>query len=362
MYEASRFLYDNVLASGTVTVSSQKTGAVGGAQKTAGGDAIGTAIMYASGDYSGTENLDYTIQVYNVLGGKSIGQAKVRWRTSATSPGAWEATDILTTTNNVTMSNGVTFRFVSAGTGNDFEGLDTWTVRAYATWSPSRLSDGLKGTTFKTGNLSTLTVTVDCGAAQDVSALAIVTHNLTSSATVTLYADSDSGFSPADQTLGPYAMTADTPYVLYFATLAYRYWRVAIADATNPDGYMEIDTLFLGDYTELDGNAEWGSQEEHDVFAFENQTPVGVYRESVANSIRRLTLNYPVITSTEFDSIQACYDAVRFLGSGVSKGFLFHLFSDVPSSIRLVRFASSLSRTYRRKGLDSITLSLEELV
>ena len=96
-------------------------------------------------------------------------------------------------------------------------------------------------------------VNLDCDTerAQGVflDTLAILNHNLTSSATVNLIGSNSSTFA----TLGvviPLEVRADDPNVYYVAqalpTAGYRYWRVSIDDASNPDGYLEIGTIVFG--------------------------------------------------------------------------------------------------------------------
>jgi hypothetical protein len=77
--------------------------------------------------------------------------------------------------------------------------------------------------------------------------LAILGHNFTTSATVTLQGSNDNTFSST-----PFAETlfVERENMYYIApTLpltSYRYWRIVVTDVTNTDGYIQIGTIVFG--------------------------------------------------------------------------------------------------------------------
>jgi hypothetical protein len=77
----------------------------------------------------------------------------------------------------------------------------------------------------------------------------IVSHNLTSSATVYIQANAtDVWTSPSVNEV----CTVATLMTHKFATTqTYRYWRVTFADATNTDGYIRFSKLWLSRYIDL---------------------------------------------------------------------------------------------------------------
>lgn len=103
-------------------------------------------------------------------------------------------------------------------------------------------------------------LTIDFGSAVAADALALVAHNLTESATLRMRGASTAAnvtAAPAVDTTAVSAWPAsgkptdpDWPY--YFSLLtwsnavAYRYWRLDIADSTNPAGYVQAGRLFAG--------------------------------------------------------------------------------------------------------------------
>jgi hypothetical protein len=102
-------------------------------------------------------------------------------------------------------------------------------------------------------------VTIDLGAACACNALVLVGHNLSSAATlrvrgaasaaaVTASPVVDSGADSAWPSSGKHS-DPDWPQefsLVRFTSGTYRYWRLDIADDSNPDGYVEAGRLFIG--------------------------------------------------------------------------------------------------------------------
>jgi len=98
-------------------------------------------------------------------------------------------------------------------------------------------------------NVVSATLTCDTELAQGVyvDTLAIINHNLSGSATVTLQASNDSGFATV-----PFSTELDYEEnnMYYIApTLpitSYRYWRLDITDAGSSDNFLRIGTIVFG--------------------------------------------------------------------------------------------------------------------
>lgn len=104
----------------------------------------------------------------------------------------------------------------------------------------------------RTGTTTELELTFDMIAAVSVQQVAILNHNFTTAATVTLAGATNSAFSPTAISLG-LTSVIDLPILGEFSALqTYRYWRLTVSDATNPDGYLEIGHVSLGPYDEFD--------------------------------------------------------------------------------------------------------------
>jgi hypothetical protein len=97
---------------------------------------------------------------------------------------------------------------------------------------------------------TTAQVVIDCGSALEVSCIGLAGLNVTDDATITVEANSsDSWGAP------PFSTSLDVAETMlkFIATQTYRYWRVTIADATNPDGYVATGRVHLGEYLQMPG-------------------------------------------------------------------------------------------------------------
>ncbi len=190
-----RFLYDNLVTlASMISVSSLRTGLVYGPKKTG----TGSATMNAAGDFSGTEDLRYTVEIDSVAGGAEIGQATFKW---SDGNGSWNATGVTTSASPITLNNGVTVAFV-AGSGDDFVLADRWDFLAVNLFNASKLIDWHRDRRYRSAGLSSPnTITIDLGSAQEVEALALWDHNLTDGATITVLAVEDEPGVPIDPEL-----------------------------------------------------------------------------------------------------------------------------------------------------------------
>lgn len=102
---------------------------------------------------------------------------------------------------------------------------------------------------FRFADLTGGYIDFDLTEAKDVSCVAIVS-NLTASATITLKGHSDES-SWASPSVEETVSAADRNLIHYFTSSSYRYWRLEIADASNPDGYIEVSRVFLGTYLQM---------------------------------------------------------------------------------------------------------------
>lgn len=99
------------------------------------------------------------------------------------------------------------------------------------------------------GDTALVSLMCDTGLPQGafVDTLAMLGHNLTKSATVTLQGSNVSDYS----TIGfNVALTTEELNMYYIApdlpTAGYRYWRLVLEDPTNPAGFLSVGTLIFG--------------------------------------------------------------------------------------------------------------------
>jgi len=356
MYGNTRFLYDNkITTAGMLTPSSQADGVITGAAK----QGTGAAAMNTGGAYSGQSTLIYTVQIDDVTGGNEIGQATFRWRTSDTTAGAWEAESVTTATAMTALSNGVEIGFV-AGSDDDFDGNELWTFYAYPSFGAEKLLDRDRGTGWRsaTDDIENVTLTIDLGAAVNITACVLFDHNLMAGATVTLKANTtDAWGSPAyTQVL----TIADA--IITYLDQTYRYWQIEIDDAANPDAYLEIGELFLGAYLELETNAEWGAEQNRVWRTQENTTGWGVRQQYAHTRQDAWILNYPNLSNTDMTALQTMYAAIYNTTTGVVTPLFLHLFSDEVDVFLVTPTEPELPRAYAYYPRNATTLNFTEVV
>jgi len=83
--------------------------------------------------------------------------------------------------------------------------------------------------------------------------LAILNHNMTTSATVVIEGSNDAGFATSES----FSLSQARDNTYYIAPqlpiASYRYWRFNIDDATNSDGFIEIGAILFGSATIFSG-------------------------------------------------------------------------------------------------------------
>lgn len=246
MPDKCRFLYSNILADGvtTITGNSVKTGTILDALK----DGSGSAVLTTAGTYTADQDLEYTVEIDSVAGGAEVGQSTFRWRTSVSV--GWEASGVTTATTAIALNNGVTVQWAS-GTGDDFVLGDLWYFKAINRFATSNLHDTDRDTVYRSEDVTgTKTFVFDFGSDTQFNSVILLDHNFTNSATINIEANAtDSWGAPTFSE----SITYNANKILHYTTTTpnLRYARLTIADASNPDGYIEMSEVFIGSYLEL---------------------------------------------------------------------------------------------------------------
>ena len=112
--------------------------------------------------------------------------------------------------------------------------------------------DDLVGKPWRSTGDTSEQLVFDLGSAKQIKAIGIHVFNLTSAATVKVQANATNSWgSPTlDDTV---AMVTDADSnvlerLVWTGNQTLRYWRIDIADAANPDGYIQIGRVIGGDY------------------------------------------------------------------------------------------------------------------
>lgn len=177
-----RFMYENFISGPEgLSVSSARPGLVGSPAP----QALGSAVCYADGEHTGSQDQVFTLEIDSIDEGSEVGQASFRWKRASTD--GWEASGLSTTNNLLTLTDGVRIKWVS-GTGQDFYKGDAWHILAVGSQGAAALMDRDRDTAWRTTGYAAEHLTADLDQAQEVKALVLADHNLSDGATAILKA------------------------------------------------------------------------------------------------------------------------------------------------------------------------------
>ena len=163
--------------------------------------------------------------------------------------------------------------------------------------------------TWRSTSPTAQTIVCNLGSALAVNTIAVLGHNLSGSAAVTVEAHaSDSWGAPSFTT----SMTYNSAAILKFlaSNETYQYWRFTLDDATNSDGYVEAGRIWLGTYLTIDPS----SLLNFTVIKRRSDTVVyGRDRQKYATEgvgWREFNLSFPRTSGTALTSVLTMYDTV----------------------------------------------------
>lgn len=332
-----RFLYNNLItAASMISVSSLRAGIVTAAIK----DGTGSAVLNPSGAFSGTEDLEYTVEIDSIAGGAEVGQATFRWSDGG---GSWNANGVTTSAINILLNNGVYINWTS-GSGADFVVGDKWYLKGINLFNAERLIDLDRDHRYRSGALGAPnTITIDLGSAQEVKALIIMDHNFTSGAVLLLEADDADTFdSDGGSAQFSEAVTYNATIIVHYLSAATtkRHWRLSVTDAGNGDGYVEVGEIFLGSYLELTYNYSEGFSEETEFLMEQNRTPYGVGQDRYYNSRATFDFEWKAMPAADVTSLKTLIAAVASRALGTFNPFWFNKDSTTPNDSYLVKLES----------------------
>ena len=352
-----RFLYQNRIGTGTaITASSTAAGFVGAAvPRVANGS--GAAIF--SGTYTGN---DPSLTTVEIDGAGDTGAATFKWRNSATAPGAWEASGVATAAADTSLGDGVRVRFSDGASSPAFEAGDRWQATATRFRAAKRTFELDPNTAWRSGTPSDPeSLVFDLGSAQEVKAAAVYGHNISSGGTVKIQGNTaDAWGAPAlEETIA--WRTGTLHRYLTSATKTYRYWRLLIeGDSGNPDGYIEVSEVYLGDYFEPDYAFEWGNVRGDEAFEIRQETESKVEKAVLLNRGEAAFLPYRHVTGAQRDLFQAMFRAVKDVSGERDKPLFAHLDVDDPAALLLMRLEGRFAPVEERPDDYAFELTLRE--
>lgn len=110
------------------------------------------------------------------------------------------------------------------------------------------------GKAWRTGGIVSESVTINLGTTTEaVRAILVAGHNLTLSGTVEgLHSTDNVSFTSLGVRTASWATTGGNTKIVsfFFASLSKQYWRIVLKDPTNPDNFIKVGRIFVGDYWE----------------------------------------------------------------------------------------------------------------
>jgi len=152
-------------------------------------------------------------------------------------------------------------------------------------------------------------IVIDPGQANQASVIALMNHNLTSGATVTIQGNSSDLWTspPFSQSL---SFKAPDMYDMFTAE-TWRYWRLVVDDSARPLADIKIGELILGTLTELDRNYDWDLKEEQIYKNIVHETEGGNFWSYELFDRKSWTMKFSDLTGSQLGEIKALMETVR---------------------------------------------------
>ncbi len=301
-----RFFHTSfVTAASQITPSSVATGRTSRAQKSGSG----TGDMTASGDFSGSEDADYLAQI-DATGTGELGSATFRW--SDNDGQTIEASAVTTASAVQTLSSAVNVAFTSTAGATDYVAGDLWRFKAFLPYGKAKLIDRDPDTEWRGSTVaSTVYLVFDALTDKAPSTLILYEHNLTSAATIRIQGSGDPAFGTltVDE-----AVTWAADRIAHDITSVPRhlhYWRVALTDTGNPDGFPRIADVFLGNFTQPTRSFALGDIRRKRRLAQREQMRSGRWIGGLNIVVEEFELTFDALSADDKDALLAVYDALN---------------------------------------------------
>ncbi len=163
---------------------------------------------------------------------------------------------------------------------------------------------------WRTTNPNTQHYTIDAGVGLTIPAdcAAIAGHNISSGATIKIMAHPTNAWGAPD--LEVIFTWGAGPMMAFFASTAKRFWRFEIDDPANPDGYLQIGRLGLGEYLQMPP-IEPGAELPVMTTAQRSIAPGGQVFGQGGVRLLASAFSLPIISQTERQAIRGMFDEVE---------------------------------------------------
>jgi len=186
-----------------------------------------------------------------------------------------------------------------------------------------------------------------------IQSIAIINHNLTTTATIHIEASNNPAFPPAETT--QFTMNVGTTKVDVFAqinsgAIGKDRWRIIIDDTGNPDNNLEIGELWFSEkHVEFIQSFNFGFTRDREFLQTVNTTRSGNSTVADFGLQKSFVLDWSILTDAARDQIIKLIEDSK----GAFKPFLFIPNPALPEVIE-VRFESRISETLTSFGRHSI--------
>lgn len=212
---------------------------------------------------------------------------------------------------------------------NLINAISSVTLTATSTTVPvTNIAHHQLGKAWRTSGIISESVTINLGTTTEaVKAVCIAGHNLTTGGTVEALHSTD---NVTFTSLGVKSAGNAKIITFFFSSLSRQYWRVTLKDPTNPDNYIKVGRIFLGDYWEPANQImrQW-SVELVDETTVEKSIGGQKWR-NLRDSFSRISFRLPHLTNNE--AIQNFMNFIRRIGNKDS--IFVSLFSDGSATLR----------------------------
>ncbi|KKN67747.1 hypothetical protein LCGC14_0458950 [marine sediment metagenome] len=353
----SRFLYNNLITSGnSLTIDSVKPGIATTALK----DGTGSASMSTDGLFTGSQDLEYLIDIHDIGSGESgasqVDQAKFQWSTTTTS---WVASGVTATSGATDLNNGVSVAF-TAGTGDDFALNDRWYFKGINFFNAEKMVDWDRDTRYRSDDVSGSSISINLGTSYTVSSLVLYDHNFSTGVSITFSGATKSNWVDGMPEVSE-SVTYGVTKILHFLTSAasYPFWRVEINDSGNADGYIEIGELFLGDYFEPTGIWIGEANRSTQTIFGTNTNLYGKKDLRFFNQKKILEYDYAFVSDADADQFEDMLTSIVDKNTGTFQPLYFVEDSSSTTKFWMTWF-TEIPRTLKHGDLSGIQISLEE--
>ena len=190
----------------------------------------------------------------------------------------------------------------------------------------------------------------DLGMAQTIKYFVFWNHNFTSGATLTLQANSEDSWGAP-----PYSasVTWRAEKLIHYPDQNYKWWRLVVANAGNPDGYLKGGYTYLGSYFEPTYNYQNKRKELIDpsIVSLSSEGQVAIADRT---KYKALVYDFAAVTDSDKSTLEAIWGTL-----GLGEPWFLIESSSAPENVLYVRNIASWVFEPVKQNISTFSLSVE---